>query len=219
MQCRHIIITTPPTHWGITFRNLPFQKTGRLAAHLMPHEVHTILRIRTTASVLELKSILIALSLLGNVCSSFSIWTCRQPQNGRFWLSAGLEYLPSGISGLAAAAATLPTVDWDSFSTSSRQSIISRWWQRTTFPHQQTKPNPKQFMDFYNLWKSYQTWLAGPPVTSGGMPRQAPPSSSLQVQRCVWVRGVLFLLILHLLPFFIVLWQTKQNIERRRKRR
>lgn len=25
----------------ITFRNLPFQKTGRLAAHLKPHEVHT----------------------------------------------------------------------------------------------------------------------------------------------------------------------------------
>lgn len=101
----------------------------------MPHEVHTDTVYPHNCYCAGDKSILIVLLLPGNVCSSFSIWTSRQPQNGRFWLSAGLEYLPSGIPGLAAAAAaTLPTLDRDPFSTSSHQSIISRRWQRTTFP-------------------------------------------------------------------------------------
>lgn len=95
----------------INSRKMPFQKTGRLAAHLMPHRVHTDSAFTQCADGLW-NCTEIALLLLGNVCTSFSAWTCRQPQNGWFWLSAGLEYLSSGIPGLASAAATLPTVDW-----------------------------------------------------------------------------------------------------------
>lgn len=159
MQCRHIIITAPPTHWRITSRNLPFQKTGRLAAHLMPHEVYTdTVYPHCYCYCAGDQSIPVAVLLPGNVCSSFSIWTCRQPQNGRFWLSAGLEYLPSGIPGLAAAAALRLCPHWTGIptSTSSHQSIISWRWQQTTSLSPRTKPNPQQFMDFYNLWKNYQ---------------------------------------------------------------
>lgn len=109
----------------ITSRNLSFQKTGRLAAHLMPHEVHTDCIHTLCWCALKQSTLMLAVFVLGNVCTSFSVWTCRRHQNGRFWSSAGLEYLPSGIPGLASAAPTLPTVDWDPFSTSARQSIIS----------------------------------------------------------------------------------------------
>lgn len=104
--------------------------------------------------------------LLGNVCSTFSIWTHILQRNGRFWLSEGLEYLPSGIPGFALIASTLPTVDFSSAPT--LQSIISWSWQWTVFLHQHRKPKPQSFMDFsfHKLWKSYQVWLVGQPATN-----------------------------------------------------
>lgn len=104
-----------PSHTlRITPRNMPFQKTGRLAAHLMPHEY-------TDA---QQSSVSLSQSVWAWKCL-FQLFHLDTAPNGRFWLSAGLEYLPSGIPGLASAATTLPTADWDSFSTLPCQSIIS----------------------------------------------------------------------------------------------
>lgn len=72
-------------------------------------------QISSSQRVLVRASALVVQFLLGKVCSSFPHGCVDITKNGWFWSSAGSEYLPSGISGLAAAA--LPTADWDPFST------------------------------------------------------------------------------------------------------
>lgn len=50
---------------------------------------------------------------------------CRQHQIEQFWLSQGLEHLPSGILGLALNGAALPNVDQDPFNTSALKPVIN----------------------------------------------------------------------------------------------
>lgn len=101
--------------------------------------------------------------LLGNVCSSFPYGCVDITKNGWFWLSAGLEYLPSGISGLASAAAALPAADWDPVGTSASHSMIRWCCERAAFLQQQPKPNPQQFMEvlqFREEFSSMACWTA-----------------------------------------------------------
>lgn len=68
----------------ITPRNLPYQKTGRLAAQPEPHEVHTALKRSTTTTA----------SPPVNVCTSFSMGMCGLYWNGQFlvvcWIGISL---------------------------------------------------------------------------------------------------------------------------------
>lgn len=85
----------------ITSRDLLPQKTCRLAALQTPHEE------QTECIVPALKRSVLSLEMFATAFPCGSVYVAKM---GSFWLSAGLEYLPSGIPGLASAAPTVPTI-------------------------------------------------------------------------------------------------------------
>lgn len=138
--------------------------------------IHTVLK----------QSALIAAFLPGNVCTSFSMWMCRRHWNGQFlvvcWIGISPlrnPWISLSCSDCAHSSAhrpiTLSLADGSSrlqISISKQNQICSNLWILFYFI--------LQFVE--ELLK----WLAGPPITSGDMPRQALPSSSWQVRYYVW---------------------------------